>query len=826
MKKGLIKVGVLLLLFLAAVGGTAVIINREKTVGVRKMEEPTLPVVYMKVADTLINPMYGHAYEMEQQYMRDGLTPLPTTRELTVVIDPMNSSIESVEYRVSTADGTTVVEESKISSLKEEEEYQSAQFQLETPILMNQEYTLRFDVTLKGGKTYYYYTRLIQRAGLNTSQYLDFVQDFYQKCLSEETSSDLKTYLEPDETQTNSTYTNLNIHSSFEMITWGDMNVKLEKKAVPVIKDINETTCSISLDYVISDQHSQEDEKIPDYYNVSDFYRMRYSQSRVMLLDFERNAQELYDGENTELTSNGINLGVADKTIQYQSNQNADIAAFVQEGELWSYNRSANKTTQIFSFRNSNLDIRSNLQEHGIKIVRVEESGDIDFVVYGYMNEDVHEGEVGIGVYHYGSELNQVDEQMFIPMKTSYEYLKSDMELLSYVTQDDMLYLLLEDDLYQVDIKSKTYTIIQKEIQKDCYAISKSQASIAWMNEMVENGSSTITVMNLENSESYQISAGAGQKIKALGFMNEDFIYGLANDADIVTDNAGNTTFAMSTIRIERFGGEVIKEHHEDNVWVSSVKLQEGLLEMERVQWENNAYVAIDSDHIMNNLQTSKESVNMRLITTERKATQIGLDFDKNISNKNVLYVTSNLIDKENAPTLDIELIRQESNIYYVYARGVLDSTWTKASDAILRADAQLGVVLNRQQQYVWERGNRADAYTINLEDVPPVVLSGTIDENTLQQSLGEGYTMLNMTGCTLDSVLYQVSQGNPVIAKVSDAINVVIIGYNAKNTILYYPATQEQGYFGKQDSTSLFSSAGNVFIGYMESMGAPSKTE
>ena len=56
-------------------------------------------------------------------------------------------------------------------------------------------------------------------------------------------------------------------------------------------------------------------------------------------------------------------------------------------------------------------------------------------------------------------------------------------------------------------------------------------------------------------------------------------MYGIANDSDIVTDNAGNTVFAMNTVRIEQFGGEVIKEHHEDNVWVSNVKLQEGLLE-------------------------------------------------------------------------------------------------------------------------------------------------------------------------------------------------------------------------------------------------------
>lgn len=823
MKKWLIRISVLLLLFLTSVGVTAVLINQEKTVGVRKMEDPTLPVMYMEVADVVVNPMYGYAQQMEQQYMRDSITPLVNGREVSMILDLMNSHVESVGYEVSTADGTEVIETVILSGLEEDKGKIKKVFQLETPILMNQEYTLRFDVTLENGKTYYYYTRILQRAGINVEDYLEFAQEFYQKCFNSESTSDLAAYLEPDATETNSTYTSLNIHSSYDRVTWGNMNIALEQKAIPVIKDLNETTCSISMDYVLSDQ---KEEGAPDYYNVTDFYRMRNTQSRVLLLDFERSTQEIYDGENVELTSNGINLGIVDRTVQYQSNVNADIAAFVIEGELWSYNRSANKMTRVFSFNGDELDCRENLQEHGIKVVRVEESGDIDFVVYGYMNKDVHEGEVGIAVYHYGAELNQLEEELFIPMKASYEYIKNDMEVLSYVSKDDVLYMLLEDSLYQISIKDRTYSIVKEGILPDCYVVSKSQASIAWTNEMSEYGSTSVTVMNLDSGESYQVQAGEGQKMKALGFMNEDFVYGLANDTDIVTDTAGNTTFAMESVRIERFGGEVIKEHKEDGVWVSGVYLQEGLLELFRVKWEDGAYVELSSDHIMNNLQTNTENVSMRLITTERKATQIGLDFEKTISTTKVLYVESNLVEQGETPTVELGQVRQENNIYYVYAKGGLDSTWVKAGDAILRADSQMGVVLNRQQQYVWERGNRDDSHLVNKEEVPSIILSGTIDEDTLQQSLGDEYTVLNMTGCTLDSVLYQVSKGNPVVAKVSDTVNVVIVGYNSLNTILYYPATGEQGYFGIQDSTNMFERAGNVFIGYMDSMGEPSKTE
>ena len=277
------KAGVLLMLFCAALGGTASFINRDKTVGTRQMEEATLPVMYMEVSEMLVNPMYGYAREMEEQYMRDSLTPLPTGRELTMVLEPLESKVKEINYRISTADGTTVVENGKISDLKEEGEYLKADFKLDTPILMNQEYTLRFDVTLKSGEIYYYYTRIVQRAGLNTTRYLEFADDFYQNCINKERASEVSSYLEPDETETNSTYTALNIHSSLERVTWGEMEPKLEERAVPIIKEMNETTCSIVLKYVISDQ--EEDQNI-NYFNVTDFYRLRYMQSRVRLLDF------------------------------------------------------------------------------------------------------------------------------------------------------------------------------------------------------------------------------------------------------------------------------------------------------------------------------------------------------------------------------------------------------------------------------------------------------------------------------------------------------------------------------------------------------------
>ena len=53
-----------------------------------------------------------------------------------------------------------------------------------------------------------------------------------------------------------------------------------------------------------------------------------------------------------------------------------------------------------------------------------------------------------------------------------------------------------------------------------------------------------------------------------------------------------------------------------------------------------------------------------------------------------------------------------------------------------MRADTLGGVVLNRTQQYVWERGNKKTKMQIDTEEIPEIVLQGTYDIKTLKKSL------------------------------------------------------------------------------------------
>lgn len=814
MKKIGIKIAVLLCVFVMGVAGTAFFMNNENTDDTEDMDSPKLPVVMIDINGTQANRMFAYSQPMQVDFTRDSLTPLETSKKLTIAIKPFEAKINSLSYEVRTSDGSKVVENKTVKKFTQEDELQKAQIQLKSDMLMNQEYSLQITLDTNKGKAYYY-TRVIQRASLNPGQYLSFVQNFYEQCMNQETSAELANYLETDEDIINNSYTSVDIHSSLSQVTWGTLRPKIYRKAVPVIKDINETTGSIVMDYQIAAKDTEGNQEI---YDVHEFYRMRYTQARVMLLDFERSVQQVFNGELPVVDSEGVDLGIASKDIQYMTNSNGDVVGFVQAGDLWSYSSSSNKFTKIFSFRQSEGgDERSEYQAHDMKIVRLNEAGDMDFVLYGYMNRGPHEGMVGVSVCRYSNDRNVVEELAFIPSRESYEFLDKDLENLSYVNENNQLFLLIGGSLYQVDLKEDRFKVIQENIREDCFATSVTNGHVAWLDQMKPNNSTSITVMDFETLETKSIQAEAGQRLRVLGFMNEDLVYGITKDANVVKNGDGSVVFAMDTVKIQEFGGQVVKEYHQEGMYITKVTVGATLMEMELSAWENNAYVPKSTDNIMNNQKSKEETVSINLAVTERQGTTVKLAFGQTIKNTNplVVYAKMRAMNKDHEIELKQEPVAAEQ--YYVYARGGLDGIYTNPAQAIRRADERTGVVLNRAQQYIWERGNLKTKIQIDLQDIAPAFLSASLDAQQLQKELGDGGTVLNLTGCTLENVLYEVSAQRPVIARTGENTAVVIVGYDEYNTLLYYPDTKEVKYFGMNDSTTLFQNAGNLFISYVE---------
>ncbi|MDO5134806.1 MAG: hypothetical protein Q4D55_02030 [Eubacteriales bacterium] len=811
MKRFLGRLAVLLVVFVLGVTGTALLLNSETTDDRSDMNDPTLPEVAVDMGGVHANRMYGYREKMEAAFIRDSLTPLDTTRQLKFAVNPYDTEVTSLSYEIRTSDGKKVIENRKIKNLGQEDRYLTASASITSDLRMNQEYSMQITLDTSVGEVYYY-TRIISRSQLNADQYVRFVKSFYEKCMDKTAAEDLTKYLEPGEGGSTN-FTEVDIHSTFAQISWGSLAPQIHKRGVPVIKDINETTASLTLDYQIGAKDEEGNEEI---YDVTEFYRMRYTKERIMLLDFQRSAKQIFRSQTVKITSDGLLLGVRDRDVEYAANSEAQVVVFVQQGDLWSYSPEDGKLIRIFSFRKEEGgDFRDTRAEHDIKIIRVEDNGDVDFVLYGYMNRGIREGCCGVCVYHYSNDQNTVEELAFIPTGESCEFLEADLGTLSYVSRDNRLFLLFANRLYQVDIESGAYQVLEENIRKEEFAVSDTNAHAAWKVREGEDAGK-VRFIQFDTLKTRVMEGTQGQSIVPLGFMNEDLVYGVVMEGGEVTDENGHVTQGIHTLRIEGFDGELKKEYHQDKLYITEVTIGDTLMEFQLCARSKKGYKPRKKDNIMNNKKAAESSVSVQMVSNGRTGMQVRLSFDDSPRTEEPLVVYSKIRNSdEEGIRLDIQ--RPEEEVYYVYGKGGLDSTHADPARAIQRAEEQMGVVLNWNQQYVWERGNKKTKQLLNLEDVPSAFRSGVLDRQAMEEALeGEG-SLLDLSGCSLDSVLYEVSAQRPVAAKTGDGTSVVILGYDEYNTYLYDPTTGETYPYGMNDSTALFEKAGNIFISYME---------
>lgn len=805
---------VLLVVFILGVAGTAFLMNNETTDDRSDMNDAVLPEVMVQFGDVLTNRMYGYRQPMEADFVRDSVTPLDTTKKLTLVVNPYDTKVRNLSYEIRTSDGSKVMENRTIKSLETGSDgYLRTEIEISSGLLMNQEYSLQITLSTNHGDAYYY-TRVVSRSATYTEQYAKFADDFVQMSLDKTQADNLAAYLETSDSASSRNFAGLNINSPLADISWGNLNPQLSKAGIPVIKDINETTASISIEYEISAQNENGN---TEYYLVTDFYRMRYDETRIRLLDFKRSASEIFDPSLSVISNSGLLLGVRSKDVDYLTNEDGSVTAFTQNGDLWSYVPDTGKFVEIFTFRrDTESDFRDARVEHDIKLLSVENNGDVDFMVYGYMNRGAHEGYSGVGIYHYNNDQGAIEEQVFIPCTESFEFLQEDLGTLSYVNQSGQLFIMIAGNLYQINIDENTYEVLADHIDSDDFGVSVTNAHAAWKSESGDYAGQ-IEFIDFDTMERRRIVPEASQKLDLLGFMNEDLIYGIVLDGDTLPNATGYMIDGITTFRIEGFDGTVKKEYHQDGLYVAGVTVGTTLMEFTLVQKSGDIYKGVKKDNIMNNSTAATDKTSVEQTSSSRQGVIVRLTSEDSPSSEEPLILYAK-VRNAGEKVVDIQVDKSSvEEVYYVYAGGGLDSVWTDPAKAVQRADKQTGVVLNRAQQYVWERGNMKTQITLNTTDIPEIIRTASLDVQNLQNGLGDSAKVIDLTGCSLENVLYEVSAQRAVIARTGSDSSVVIVGYDQYNTYLLDPSTGEVKPYGMNDSTALFKNAGNMFITYLE---------
>ena len=840
MKKTIIRIAVCVVVFLASALIIGSIMNQGHNNMTMEMAPATLPMITMESGGVACNELHGNTVELDVAYQKDCITLLGEGRQANFTVDTFGREITGISTEVRSIDGSRLIENSEVTGWKANGKSFSVSLTLKDLIDTNTQYSLTLILELEGEQKVYYYTTILWNDDVHISEILEFATDFHGKLYDKEMAKELTKYLEPNSKLTdNGTFHKVNIHSSFQQITWGSLEPVQEDAASIRLTQISGNVASLLMDFVVSTGEGKN--KI--YYNVEEYYRVRYTSERMYLLDYERTMTQIPD--TTRMYANDkILLGITDENVDMMESADGNTVVFSDMGQLLSYNAATNGLTVIFSFYDKdNADRRTLYDNHGIKILDVDEGGNVKFAVYGYMNRGRHEGETGIQIISYDNSLTPIEEEVYIPYSKSYAVLKDEMEQLLYRNRQQHVYFFLENGVYDVDLENRSAEQLVSIRQDDSLQVSENHEIIVWQEGDDINHSNQLNVRNLNTGEQTVIRAEDGEAIRPLGFMGEDIIYGVARESDIRTENSGQIFYPMYKVCISNSSGDNLKEYGQDGIYIVDCAIEGNQITLSRIQRsENGSYQEILDDQIMNNVE--EEPGQNKVVTADIDIYEryVQIQTKTTIDTRTIKVLNPKEVVFEGGRELTLDAVSEVSR-YYVYNAYGVQGIYSAPGKAVKEAYDSAGVVANDRGITVWLKGNRVsrnqimaikeesvtdqkNSLTVCLDNI---LRHAGITRNT-EYDLAQGKTaiqileenmtgvqVLDLSGCSLDAVLYYVNQDIPVLAILEDGEAVLVTGFNEFNVVIMEPSTGKLYKKGMNDATTWFAENGNHFISYMK---------
>lgn len=668
MSKKVIKPIVLIVVFIAALITFCITTNKGNKDMTTKQADATLPVMSFNLDKIKINTLHGYTTEMDPTKMRDCVIPISDDRKLSLSISTYGMAVDRISYKIRSMDGKRLVADDEISSFSNKDNTIQADISMPNVMDENTEYLLVFTIT-SGQDNVYYYSRIMQTDGKAAAKVVEFAKKFHDETFIKDDKSFFTTYMETT-TGDRNTLAHVDLTSTVSQITWGSMAAAQYTNPVIALKEINDSYDVVTIDYVMSCVDGKGE---TEYYNVREYFRLRQTESRMYVLNYERTANQIFNSENSFISDSGsVMLGIRSSEAEYRANEAGSVICFVQEGDLYSYDINNGMIIKVFSFRDAEgIDERENWNHHDIKIVSVDEAGSIDFVVYGYMNRGTHEGEVGTGVYHYDGLAHTIDEEAFIPSKTSYEVLKAEMGKMLYLNEKNEFYLMMDDSLYRINLGSMSVKKVVEGLSTGSYCASESNRYFAWVDSANQYSSNTIKVMDLKSGKTFEVKKGDDQYLRPLGFIGEDFIYGQANAADVVSDAAGNTTFPMNgLIILDTSDQSELKTYTPSGGYVEKISVDGYTVTIDLIAQNNGVYAEIGQDTIMNREADSKQKIALDTSQSDTKLTVSAISIAGGKKPDKLKQLTAQMTINSHDTTVDLKFDDNTVH-FYVYAKGM-----------------------------------------------------------------------------------------------------------------------------------------------------------
>lgn len=835
MKKRVITVVVLLLVFIAALTGFSIILNQGTDDMTADMGSAKLPVISFEESGYSVNPLAGYTQEMDIPTMRDQILPISVGTSVTADIQGYQGKIHSFKYEIMTLDGKDVLKSETISEVSN-----TVKLELGDSISDGKEKVLRITLVTENEEKIYYYMRVIRAAEFNVQQCLEFAEYFHKTAMEEGSIAELEDYYSTDGAPEGNGLQRVTLASDLKNIGWRDLKVRTVGDIIWEIKESNETYTSVMLKYQVK---AGEEEKQGDFYHVTEFFKVRFLRGRASLESYERTMNEVFEGKEKNFSKNGVLLGLTDDNVSYVTNEKGDHISFVQEREVWHYDKEENRISLLFSFADAeNDDIRNYKDDHAVRILDMDGKGNTVFAVYGYMNRGEHEGQTGAAIYYYNIEDGYVQEKAFISSRNSGAIVQQRLSNLTYYNKtSNTLYAVFEGTLYRINLKTQEKEVIQEHLKEGQYVFSANGKYVAYQKNGNLKDADCIEVWNLEKEKNFLVEVPQEELIRPLGFVKEDIVYGVGRESDAGKDAAGEELIPFYKLEIRNGKNEVVKSYQVDGIYIRDAWVADNMITMERAVKNGNGYKNTTQDSITNNEGKKEKEIQLEKISSKAKGFQMRLTDENGIADRNPKLLKPKQMLFERAVMIDFEKAELEGS-YYVYGLGKLQGIYDKAGIAIGKADTVRGVVVTSNQTKMWERGNRMLSYQI--EDISPLAvnpgessLSACLRQMfsyeqqnvNVQAELSKGKSVLDLlgeysggeavdlTGCTLEQLCYLVGKGTPVLAMTGMDRAILLTGYSEDSFTYIDPSSGKKVTAEEKEVKKMTVGSQNAFYGYVK---------
>ncbi len=842
----LIKIIYLAAVFFAALMILSSLMNRGNTDMTMDMPPASYPTVTFVTEGMLYNRMYARVQEADITKVREHLTPITGNRDLSLIIDTYGTDVKGLSFQVRSLMDGRLIEDTPIYDYVHNGDRITADFSLKDLVRENIEYSLCIILETTRGEKLRYYTNILQNDAIESREKLEYA--FYFDRMSYDrlhAGDELPTYLESNARGDNTTFARVDIHSSLQQVTWGNLSVTPKTEAVATIGEMDEDTAELKLDYIAEIPST----KNPTCYLIHEYFHIRQGTERMYLLAYERTMEEIFDRESWTIANNKISLGITDDNVSMTESKDGNYLAFVAAGRLFSYDVSGNKLAEIFSFYDSKViaDPRATRQDYEIKVFQADETGNVRFMVYGNMNCGIHEGCCGVSVYYYDSLQNTIEEELFFPYDGDFMHLKTELSGVCYANNAERCYLAFGGNVYEIRLESHYVRTLAEAGKISHLQASGSGRCIAWNEGSDPYASSTIVYMDLDRGQEQRIHSDDGKYLMPLGFFEDDLIYGEAQSKDVSADLSGRVFFPMDKVCIRGISGRLLKEYSEENVYISSTEVIDDLIMLHRFQRDEEGNMKeIPDDQILNNEESTGVRNTIETAVTENYETLVQIALRNEINTASMQLLDPRQVIYEGERTVTIDRSENAQTQYDYYERGELIAEYGDAYGAFERAYAGSGIVRTPQMQFLYRKRslptrNQIMAITgkaLGKEATPAELRTECISELLVFAGSAEGITgtissrqdavrvisdalpdaeVMDLGGISLEQVLTFPAEEVPVLAELADGSAMLIIGFNEYNVVVMDPSVEEEPVYkiGRNDAAEFFAENGNRFVTY-----------